>query len=71
MTFDEAVAPSGRMALMWFNKFDTEDKIETEAERMQDRLDSEYMKTDMSEDEYLLRCDEINLWVELRYEELH
>ena len=56
---------------MWFNKFDTEDKIETEAERMQDRLDSEYMKTDMSEDEYLLRCDEINLWVELRYEELN
>ena len=52
-------------------KFDTEDKIETEAERMQNRLDKEYMNSGMTKLEYKKRCNEINLWVELRYEELH
>lgn len=55
---------------MRYTKFDTEDKIESEAERMQDRLDKEYMNSDMTEEEYKMRCDEINLWVDLRYSEI-
>lgn len=53
-----------------FTEYDTEQKIEDEAERMQDRLDKEYMKSDMPEEEYLLRCNEINQWVDLRYMEI-
>ena len=55
---------------MRYTKFDTEDKIESEAERMQDRLDKEYMNSGMTKEEYKMRCDEINLWVDLRYSEI-
>lgn len=55
---------------MCYTKFDTEEKIEAEAERMQDALDKRYMKSAMCEEEYLMICDEIKLWVDLRYEEL-
>lgn len=57
---------------MYMNKFDTEDKIEREVERMYDRLDAALLAedSDMTIEEYHLRCDEIELWSKLRYREL-
>lgn len=52
------------------NKYNTEEKIEAEAERMQDQLDNRYMKSAMCEEEYLMICDEIKQWVDLRYKEI-
>lgn len=54
------------------NKFDTEDKIEREAERMMDRLDAAFLAegSDMTIEEYHLQCDEIDLWVRLRYQDI-
>jgi hypothetical protein len=42
--------------------YETEDQIFREAERKMDLLDREYLKTEMPEDEYLLRCDDISYW---------
>ena len=55
------------------NKFDTEDKIEREVERMYDRLDAAYLAedSDMTIEEYHLQCEEIDLWARFRYRELH
>lgn len=57
---------------MFKNKFDTEDKIEREVERMYDRLDAAFLKedSDMTIEEYNHQCDEINLWATLRYREI-
>ena len=55
---------------MKHSKWDTEDKIETEAERMQNQLDKEYMNSDMTKEEYKMRCEEIHCWVDLRYAEI-
>lgn len=57
---------------MPITKFDTEDKIEREAERMMNRLDAAFLKedSDMTLAEYDLQAQEINLWVKLRYREL-
>lgn len=57
---------------MFKNKWDTEDKIEREAERMMDRLDAAFLAegSDMTIEEYHLQNDEIDLWVKLRYREL-
>lgn len=54
------------------NKWDTEDKIEREVERMYDRLDAYFLKegSDMTIEEYHLQCEEIDLWERLRYREL-
>lgn len=54
------------------NKFDTEDKIEREVERMYDQLDAAYLAegSDMTIEEYHLRCEEIDLWSRLRYRDL-
>jgi hypothetical protein len=46
-----------------------EDLIEIRAERMQDRLDAEFLSTEMSQDEYDRRCGEIAVWVHQQYEE--
>ncbi len=50
--------------------YETEEAIFREAERMMDRLDREYLKTKMSEEEYKLRCDDISYWEDLRLIEL-
>lgn len=57
---------------MYKNKFDTEDKIEREVERMYDRLDAAYFAegSDMTIEEYHLQCEEIDLWARLRYRDL-
>lgn len=57
---------------MFKNKWDTEDKIEREVERMYDRLDAAFLKegSDMTVEEYHLQCEEIDLWARLRYREL-
>lgn len=57
---------------MFKNKWDTEDKIEREAERMMDRLDAAFLAegSDMTIEEYHLRTEEIELWTKLRYREL-
>ena len=57
---------------MFKNKWDTEDKIEREAERMMDRLDAAFLAegSDMTVEEYRLQCEEIELWTKLRYREL-
>ena len=54
------------------NKWDTEDKIEREVERMYDRLDAAFLAegSDMTVEEYHLQCEEIDLWARLRYREL-
>ena len=54
------------------NKFDTEDKIEREAERMMDRLDAAFLAegSDMTVEEYHYQVEEIELWTKLRYREL-
>ena len=58
--------------MMYMNKWNTEDKIEREAERMMDQLDAYYMKedSDMSLDEYNHQVSEIELWTKLRYREI-
>lgn len=57
---------------MFKNKWDTEDKIEREVERMYDRLDAAYLAedSDMTIEEYHLQCEEIDLWARLRYRDL-
>jgi hypothetical protein len=57
---------------MFKNKWDTEDKIEREAERMMDRLDAAFLAegSDMTIEEYHLQTEEIELWTKLRYREL-
>lgn len=44
-------------------------QIEIAAERMQDRLDEEFLTTAMTQEEYYARCREIVAWVDARYEE--
>lgn len=48
----------------------TEFQIQEEAERMQDRLDILYLGSDMTQEEYDLRVEEINQWERLRYREM-
>lgn len=52
------------------NKWNTEDAIEREVERMTDRLDKLLMKSDLTMEEYDYQIEEINLWATLRYREL-
>lgn len=50
--------------------YSSEFEIQEEAERMQDRLDILYLGSDMTQEEYDLRVEEINQWERLRYREL-
>jgi len=43
--------------------------IERQVERMQDRLDAEFLCTEMRQDEYDRRCREIAEWADRQYEE--
>jgi hypothetical protein len=46
----------------------TEDQIEIQAERMQDRLDRRFSTTDMTEMQYEAECEIIRAWVREQYE---
>jgi hypothetical protein len=46
----------------------TEDEIEIQAERMQDRLDRRFGTSDMTEMQYEAECEIIRAWVREQYE---
>lgn len=55
---------------MYMNKWDTEDKIEREVERLMDKLDRLLMKNEIDLDEYDHQVEEIDLWATLRLREI-
>lgn len=55
---------------MRYTKFDTEEKIEREVERLMDKLDRLLMKNEIDLEEYDYQVEELDLWATLRYREL-
>jgi hypothetical protein len=54
------------MSKFYTSEFD----IQVAAERMMDLLDIYYLQSDMTQEEYDLRVEEINQWEQLRYREM-